>query len=83
MRLATEVARAELVELELEARSAEDPLAYSDAIGYLKVTLDELRRSFVDADTVVELLDWLKLRRSEGDQPAAQADPRPAEGAPS
>ena len=82
-RLATEVARTELVDLELEARGAEDPLAYSDAISYLKVTLDELRRTFVDAETVVELLDWLKLRRSGGDQGTSQAGPLPAEGAPS
>ena len=64
-RLATEVARLELVELELEARGSEDPLAYSDAISYLKVTLDELRRPFVEPETVGELLDWLKLRRTD------------------
>ena len=63
-RLATEVGRAELIELEMEARSAEDFLAYSESIGYLKVTLDELRRPFVGAEIVTELLDWLKLRRT-------------------
>jgi DNA primase len=64
-RLATEVARLELIDLELEARGSEDPLAYSDAIGYLKVTLDELRRPFVEPEAVAELLDWLKLRRTD------------------
>ncbi|MGI9576762.1 MAG: DNA primase [Microthrixaceae bacterium] len=63
-RLATEVARLELIDLELEARGSADPLEYSDAIGYLKVTLDELRRPFVESETVAELLDWLKLRRT-------------------
>ncbi|MCP4436703.1 MAG: DNA primase [Actinomycetia bacterium] len=69
-RLATEAARVELVELEMEARGAEDPLAYADAIGYLKVTIDDLRRPRAESETVAELLDWLKLRRSG---PADQA----------
>ncbi len=64
VRLATEVARVDLRELEREARTSEDPLAYSEAITYLKVTLEELRRPFVESETVSELLDWLKLRRS-------------------
>ncbi len=80
-RLATEIARTELVELEREARSAEDPLVYSEAIAYLKVTLEDLRRSLIEPETVVELLDWLKLRRSEGDRRAPQTEHRPAEGA--
>ena len=62
-RLGTEAARQELVELEMEARAAPDPLAYSDAIGYLKVTLDELRRPRIEEEIVVDLLDWLRLRR--------------------
>lgn len=66
-RLATEVARVEMAELEREARASEDPLQYSHAISYLKVTLEELRRSHLESETVGELLDWLKLRRSEGD----------------
>ncbi len=66
-RLATEVARVELTELEREARTADDPLDYSQAISYLKVTLEELRRPHLESETVGELLDWLKLRRSEGD----------------
>ena len=69
-RLATEVARVELVDLERDARGSEDPLDYSDAITYLKVTLEELRRPFVESETVGELLDWLKLRRSELDPEA-------------
>lgn len=64
-RLATELARVDLRELEMEARSSEEPLAYSEAIAYLKVTLEELRRPNVESETVSELLDWLKLRRSE------------------
>ena len=69
-RLATEVASVELVALERDARGSEDPLEYSDAITYLKVTLEELRRPFVESETVGELLDWLKLRRSELDPEA-------------
>jgi hypothetical protein len=56
----------ELTELEREARVSEDPLAYSQAISYVKVTLEELRRPHLESETVGELLDWLKLRRSEG-----------------
>lgn len=66
-RLATEVARVEMAELEHEARISEDPLEYSQAISYLKVTLEELRRPHLESETVGELLDWLRLRRSEGD----------------
>jgi DNA primase len=70
-RLATEVARAELVELEMEARSAPDPLVYSDAVGYLKVSLDELRRSRLEEETVLDLLDWLRQRRRADGAPDA------------
>lgn len=63
--LAMEVARSELVDLELEARAADDPLDYADAIGYLKITLDELRRPPARSEVVAELLDWVKLRRSQ------------------
>jgi DNA primase len=63
--LAAELARRELVELEHEARTAPDPLEYSDAIGYLKVMLDDLRELRAEEETVGDLLDWLRLRRQQ------------------
>jgi hypothetical protein len=63
--LAAELARRELVELEHEARTAPDPLEYSDAIGYLKVMLDDLRELRAEEETVADLLDWLRLRRQQ------------------
>ncbi|MEZ5237480.1 MAG: hypothetical protein R2716_00435 [Microthrixaceae bacterium] len=65
-RLATEAARSELAELEREARTSEDPLVYSSAISYLKVTIEELRRRDVESETVAELVDWLRASRAEG-----------------
>jgi DNA primase len=63
--LAAELVRRELVDLEHEARTAPDPLDYSDAIGYLKVMLDDLRELRAEEETVCNLLDWLKLRRGQ------------------
>jgi len=63
-RLGSEAGRRELVDLELEARSSDDPLEYSDAIAYLKVTIDELRRPRVEVEVVATLLQWLCQRHS-------------------
>jgi DNA primase len=63
--LAAELVRRELVDLEHEARAAPDPLEYSDAIGYLKVMLDDLRELKAEEETVGDLLDWLRLRRQQ------------------
>jgi DNA primase len=67
-RLATEVGRGVLVELEASARVAEDPLAYSASIAWLKRTLDELRSSKAEVETLEQLLDWLGDRRRVTDQ---------------
>lgn len=67
-RLATEVGRSVLVELEAETRVAEDPLAYSASIAWLKRTLDELRGSKAEVETLEQLLDWLGDRRRVTDQ---------------
>ncbi len=62
-RLATEVGRVVLAELEAEARSSPDPLAYSSSIAWLKVTLDEVRSPKAEVETVTQLLAWLADRR--------------------
>jgi DNA primase len=62
-RLATEVGRRVLLDLEAEARSSEDPLAYSQAIHWLKVTLDEVRAPTVEVETLTQLIAWLAERR--------------------
>jgi hypothetical protein len=67
-RLATEVGRQVLTELEAEARVAEDPLAYSASVAWLKRTLDELRGSKAEVETLEQLLDWLGDRRRVTDQ---------------
>lgn len=50
--LATEVGRVVLGELEAETRVAEDPLAYSASIAWLKRSLDELRSSKAEVETL-------------------------------
>ena len=66
-RLATEVGRRVLQDLDAEARSSEDPLAYSRSIAWLKVTLDELRSPRAEVETLTQLIAWLaeRLRASE------------------
>ena len=67
-RLTTEVGRQVLAELEAEARTAEDPLSYSQPIGWLKLNLDQLRSSKPEVETLELLLDWLGDRRRVTDQ---------------
>lgn len=67
-RLATEVGRVVLADLEAEARSADDPLAYSESIAWVKRSLDELRGSKAEVETLAQLLDWLADRRRVTDQ---------------
>ena len=67
-RLATEVGRGVLTDLEAATRVAEDPLAYSASIAWLKRTLDELRSSNAEVETLEQLLDWLGDRRRVTDQ---------------
>ncbi|MBS1837973.1 MAG: DNA primase [Actinobacteria bacterium] len=61
-RFASEVGRRELIELEAEARASSDPLAYSDPVAWLKVTLDELRHPRAEVETVTQLLAFLRER---------------------
>lgn len=67
-RLATEVGRRTLAELESEARVAEDPLAYADLVAWLKVTLDHLRRPNAEVETVTQLLAFLRDRQPQNEQ---------------
>jgi len=71
-RFASEVGRRELGDLEVEARASTDPLAYSDAVAWLKVTLDQLRRPHAEVETVTQLLAFLRGRY--GGDGAAQQD---------
>ena len=67
-RLATEVGRSVLGELEAEARSSPDPLAYASSIAWLKVTLDQLRTPRAEVETLTQLLAWLADRRRVTEQ---------------
>jgi DNA primase len=62
-RLATEAVRVELVEMEHEAREADDPLEYAQPIAYVKRAMDLVRDGRSGMVPVVDLLDWLKARR--------------------
>ncbi len=68
VRLSTEVGREVLAELESAARRSDDPLAYSESIRWLKVTLDELRRPHTGVEALGQLLAWLADRRRVTDQ---------------
>ncbi|MBM3662635.1 MAG: DNA primase [Actinobacteria bacterium] len=59
-RFAGEVGRRTLADLEAEARSSMDPLAFAEVVSWLKVTLDHLRRPNVDVDTLMELVAFLR-----------------------
>ena len=64
-RFASEVGRRELAELEAEARSSSDPLAYSDVVAWLKVTLDQLRHPKAEVEIVAQLLAFLRDRHQQ------------------
>ncbi|UDY35810.1 DNA primase [Dermatobacter hominis] len=64
-RFASEVGRRELAELEAEARSSSDPLAYSDVVAWLKVTLDQLRHPRAEVEIVAQLLAFLRDRHQQ------------------
>ncbi len=67
-RLATEVGRSVLRELEAEARSSPDPLAYAASITWLKVTLDQLRSPKAEVEILSQSLAWLADRRRVTEQ---------------
>ena len=61
-RFASEAGRRALAEIEAEARTSEDPLAYADLVAWMKVTLDQLRRPKAEVETVTQLLAFLRDR---------------------
>jgi DNA primase len=67
-RLATEVGRKVLVNFEAAARRSEDPLAYSKAITWLKVSLDQLRGPTPEVETLTQLIAWLAEQRRADEQ---------------
>lgn len=68
VRLATEVGRSVMADLEAQARSSGDPLAYAESITWLKLSLDALRSSRVEGEKLAQLLVWLGQRRQEADR---------------
>jgi DNA primase len=67
-RFASEVGRRTLADLESEARSSEDPLAYAEIVSWLKVTLDHLRRPNAEVESVAQLLAFLRSRQPQVEQ---------------
>lgn len=67
VRLATEVGRSVMADLEAQARSSADPLAFAESITWLKLSLDALRSSRVEGEKLAQLLVWLGQRRQESD----------------
>lgn len=68
VRLATEVGRSVMADLEAQARSSSDPLAFVESITWLKLSLDALRSSRVEGEKLAQLLVWLGQRRREADR---------------
>lgn len=61
--LATDVGRQLLLDLEREARLDDNPLAYAEVIGWLKLRLEELRKPRVEVEMLAQLLAWLREQR--------------------
>jgi hypothetical protein len=67
-RFASESGRRVLRELEAEARTSTDPLAFVEVVSWLKVTLDALRRPNADVETVMQLVAFIRDNESPPDQ---------------
>jgi DNA primase len=65
VRLADEAARRALTELEADARKADDPMGYAPLIGWLKLTMEELREPATAAEAADRLVRWLMEREGE------------------
>ena len=63
-RFASESGRRVLRELEAEARTSTDPLAFVEVVSWLKVTLDALRRPNADVETVMQLVAFIRENES-------------------
>ena len=61
-RLADEAARRALAELEASARASAEPTGYAPLIGWLKVTMEELREPATQAEATERLVRWLVER---------------------
>ncbi|MEZ5309454.1 MAG: DNA primase [Microthrixaceae bacterium] len=68
VRLATELGRVVMADLEAQARSSSDPLSFVESMTWLKLNLDALRASKVEVEKLEDLLDWLGDRRRESDR---------------
>lgn len=68
VRLATEVGRSVMADLEAQARTSADPLAFAESITWLKLSLDGLRSSRIEGEKLAQLLVWLGQRRQEADR---------------
>ncbi len=65
VRLADEAARRALAELDAEARTADDPVGYAPLIGWLKLTMEELREPATAVEAADRLVRWLVEREGE------------------
>jgi DNA primase len=65
VRLADEAARRALAELDLAARNADDPMGYAPLIGWLKLTMEELREPETAVEAADRLVRWLVQREGE------------------
>jgi DNA primase len=68
VRLASEAAQRALAELDAEARKADDPMGYAPLIGWLKLTMEELREPETAAEAADRLVRWLVEREGEPGQ---------------
>jgi DNA primase len=58
-RLAEEAAHRAVIDLEAAARQSPDPVSYAPAIGWLKLTVEELREPATAPEAVERLVRWL------------------------
>ena len=65
VRLADEAARRALAELDVAARNADDPMGYAPLIGWLKLTMEELREPETAVEAADRLVRWLLQREGE------------------
>ena len=65
VRLADEAARRALTELDAEARNADEPMGYAPLIGWLKLTVEELREPETAVEAADRLVQWLVEREGQ------------------
>ena len=64
-RVVVEAARRTLRELEVEARTAEDPLSYAEAMAWLKLSIEDVLDEHTGIEPTEQLLAWLSQQPEE------------------